>query len=325
MRALVCHEPSGIDSLRLEDLPTQPLTSGSIRVRVSFAAINPPDYLMARGKYQVSPKTPFVIGVEGAGTVVEAAADVTSVRPGQRVMIYPGHGCFAEEIVMPAARAHAVPGGMSDDVASGFLLAYGTSDHGLLTRGRLKAGETLVVLGAGGGLGASATQIGKAVGATVIAVASSEEKLAFCRRNGADHCINAKTDPIRDRLRELTGGRGADVVYDVVGGDLTEIFLRAVAPGGRFLIVGYASGTIPLIKANLVLLKQAEVIGVSYRQYFEQHPRQASADLDRLCELFDSGKLNPARPEVVPFESGISAMHAVAEGRAVGKIAVRVN
>ena len=325
MLAIVCREKNGIEALRLEELPTPALTPGCIRVQMKLASVNYPDYLMASGRYQVNPPTPFVLGIEGSGTVVESAPEVVDFVPGDRVMVYAGQGCFASETVVSTRYAHKVPDGMDDEIAVGFLLAYGTSYHGLVGRGRLRDGETLVVLGAAGGLGSSATHIGKALGATVIAVAGSDSKLDFCRSNGADYVIDSRSGSIRDRLRELTGGRGPEIVYDVVGGDLTEVMLRSIAAYGRLLIVGYASGSIPEIKGNLVLLKQADVIGVSFRQYFQQYPESAGQDLERLCDIWRAGKLRVTPATVMPFGGAVEALKMVAQRRAVGKLAFRMS
>jgi NADPH2:quinone reductase len=289
-----------------------------------LAAVNPPDALMAQGKYQVGPPVPFVLGIEGVATVLEAGPGVTHLVAGQRVMAYLESGCFADEVVAPSARVNPVPDGMPDEVACGFLLAYGTSYYGLVARGRLNAGDSLVVTGAAGGLGASATQIGKALGATVIALARGRQKGDFCKTNGADNVVDPAEADLRARLKTLTGGRGPQVVYDVVGGDLTEALLRSIAPMGRLLIAGYASGIIPAVKGNLVLLKQADVIGVSFRQYFEQRPQDASRDLQGLCYLWRQGGLKPARAEVVPFERACESLEAISQGRVVGKRALRL-
>ncbi|MDP3138311.1 MAG: NADPH:quinone oxidoreductase family protein [Burkholderiaceae bacterium] len=325
MRAIVCHETSGVDSLRLEpQWPAPAMAPGCVRVGIELAALNPPDCLMAQGKYQVSPALPFVPGIEGMGVVLEVAEGIDRLKPGDRVMTYAGEGCFGEEAVVKADYVHRLPQDVSAAAAAGFLLAYGTSHHGLVTRGHLRAGETVVVLGAAGGLGTSAIQIAKALGARVVAVASTDEKLAYCQDQGADFLINAKTDPIREKLQAFTEGRGADVVYDVVGGALTEVFLRGLAPYGRLLIAGYASGVIPSIKANLVLLKQAEVIGVSFRQYFQQRSQDAIEDVRHLCALWSSGRITPPEARVYPLEQAQAALRTLADGQALGKLALRV-
>lgn len=325
MRAILCHATTGIQELRHADVNPSPLVPHSVRVRMRYAALNPPDALMAQGKYQVQPPLPFVLGVEGMGVVTEVAPEVSEVRAGDRVMVYAGHGCMAEELVVSADRVLAAPKNMPDEVAAGFLLGYGTSHHGLLARGNLKKGETVAVLGAAGSLGTSAIQIAKAVGAYVIAVASTPSKLQFCQVIGADFGILSGSDTLREELKAATDSRGPHVIYDVVGGDLTETLLRAIAPTGRLLIAGYASGKIPAIKANLILLKQAAVIGVSFRQYFQQLPQLAKADLANLIELWATGKLKPPSPEVIEFSQVLDSLNALATGQVTGKIVARVD
>lgn len=322
MKALVCRDYAPLDTLRIEDIPPPLLVPGAVRVGIKVASINPPDVLMPQGKYQVRPPVPFVPGVEGMGTVLELGAGVDDLRVGDRVMTYAGHGCFAEQVVVPRVHVERVPGGMGDLEASGFILVYSTAYHGLVDCGKLQAGETLVVLGASGGIGLCAIQIAKGLGATVIAVASTLPKLEKCRANGADHLIDGSRENLTERIRHFTGGRGADVTLDVVGGDATEPALRAIAPYGRHLIAGYASGTIPQIKGNLVLLKQAQVIGVSYRLYLERTPEKAAANLRRLCEMFEAGHLKPEVTATFPFDQVVQGLREVGERRAIGKVAV---
>lgn len=322
MRALVCDQYGPLEALEIRAFEAPPLQPGTVRIRVMAASVNPPDVLMPQGKYQVKPPLPFVPGVEGMGRVIEVADDVVGFAIGDRVMSYAGWGCFAEEVVVPAIRVQKVPSGMSDREASGFVLVYSTAYHGMVDCGQLKAGEVVVVLGASGGIGLCAIQVAKALGARVIAVASTEEKLARCRAHGADEGINSSDQDVTARIRQLTADQGAEVVLDVVGGDLTEKALRAVRPYGRLLIAGYASGVIPLIKGNLVLLKQAQVIGVSYRLFLERTPHLAAANLQQLCELWCAGKLHPEVSAEFPFERVLEAIGKVANREAIGKIAV---
>ena len=245
MKALVCNDYAPLEALRIEDIPPPAIGPGQVRIGIRVASVNPPDVLMPQGKYQVKPPVPFVPGVEGMGIVLEIGEGVDDLRVGDRVMTYAGHGCFAEQVVVPRVRVERVPPGMDDMVAAGFVLVYSTAYHGLVDCGRLQSGETLVVLGASGGIGLCAIQIAKGLGATVIAVASSSEKLEKCRANGADHLIDISRENLTERIRDFTAGRGTDVTLDVVGGDTTEPALRAIAPYGRHLIAGYASGVIP--------------------------------------------------------------------------------
>jgi NADPH2:quinone reductase len=314
MKAVVCYENGPIERLSVSDAAAPVLMPGCVRLRMTVAAINPPDILMTRGLYQVKPPVPFVLGVEGAGEVVEVADDVTHLAPGERVMTYAGQGCFAEQAVVPAWRVFRIPEGMSDEAGSGFVLAYGTVFHSLVDCGELAEAQTLVVLGAAGGLGMGA----------VIAVASTPEKRAKCLENGADEAIDNDPSGLRDRIRGLTGGRGADVILDLVGGELTDPALRAIAPYGRFVIAGYASGQIPQIKANLILLKQAKVIGASYRIFAETRPDAARANMEALCALWRQQRLHPQVSRVCAFADIRSALRVVAERQAIGKVAVRI-
>ncbi len=324
MKAVLCTEYTTVDKLAIGQCEAPALFADGVRVAMRVAAINPPDVLMAQGKYQVKPELPFVPGLEGMGTVMEVGANVTDLKPGDRVMSYVGQGCFAEQAVIARNRIERVPAGMSDNQASGFVLVYSTAYHGLVDCGHLAAGDVLVVLGASGGIGLCAIQIGKALGATVIAVASTEQKLAMCKANGADHLVNAATDNITDRIKEITGKKGANVILDVVGGDVTEAALRGIAPYGRLLIAGYASGVIPNIKGNLVLLKQASVIGVSYRQHLERQPEKAAANLRALCALYTDGKLHPEVGAEYPMARIVDALKEVGERRAIGKVVVQL-
>jgi len=323
MKAVVCTEFGEIEKLALQDVPEPALKPGCVRIGMRVVTVNPPDLLMPQGKYQVKPLPPFIPGVEGAGVVLEVGEDVATLAKGDRVMTYAGQGCFAEQTVVPAFRVFRTPKGMDDDAAAGFVLVYGTAHHALVDCGELRNGQTLVVLGAAGGIGLAAIQIGKALGAKVIAVASTPEKLTKCRENGADHFV-LNNEPIRDRIKEMTGGRGADVILDVVGGDVTNVALRAIAPYGRYVIAGYASGVIPMIQGNLVVLKQARVVGASFRLLLEQTPEAGIGTVRQLCELFDKGLLRPEVSARYPFERFLEAMRLVADRKVVGKVAIRL-
>ena len=324
MKAVLCTEYTTVDKLSVSECHVPELFPDGVRVAMRVAAINPPDVLMVQGKYQVKPELPFVPGLEGMGTVLEVGANVTDLKPGDRVMSYAGQGCFAEQAVIARNRIELVPTDMSDIQASGFVLVYSTAYHGLVDCGNLAAGDVLVVLGASGGIGLCAIQIGKAIGATVIAVASTIEKLAMCKANGADHVVNGATENITERIKEITAKKGANVILDVVGGDITEAALRGIAPYVRLLIAGYASGVIPNIKGNLVLLKQASVIGVSYRLHLERNPKNAAANLRALCAMYVDGKLNPEVCAEYRIGQIVDALNEVSERRAIGKVAVKL-
>jgi NADPH2:quinone reductase len=322
MKAVVCREYGAIEQLKLEDAAPPPCPPDCVRIDVAMASVNPPDVLMAQGRYQVKPPLPFVLGVEGAGTVSEIGTAVTGLRVGDRVMTYAGQGCFAEQAVIDAGLAIPIPDGMEYGVAAGFVLAYSTVYHGLVDCGQLARGEVLVVLGAAGGLGLAAVDLGKALGATVIAVASTPEKRALCLAGGADHAIKGDPADLRDEVKRLTAGRGADVVFDIVGGPVTESALRSIAPYGRLLIAGYASGEIPMIKANLVLLKQARVIGVSYRLLAQSDPAAARRNMRSLLDLWRQGLLRPPLATAFPASRFVEALRLVADRKVLGKTAI---
>ena len=324
MRGLVCSAYGSLDDLEIQEISRPELPSGSVRIRVTVAAVNPPDVLMPRGLYQVKPPLPFVPGIEGAGVVLETAPDVNMLKPGDRVMTYAGQGCFAEEVVVAADRVFPIPPDMSDEAASGFVLAYGTVHHALIDCGELAGGQTMAALGAAGGLGLAAIQIGKAIGARVVAVASTPDKRARCLQAGADDALDSDPEHLRDRLRAQSGSGGPDVILDVVGGKLTEPALRAIAPFGRLVIAGYASGTIPAIKANLILLKQAKVVGASYRLLTEQQPDRAARTMERLAHLWSAGLLAPHVSRRFPFTEIRIALDHVGAGKAVGKVVVDI-
>lgn len=325
MKAVVCRAFGPFSDLRIEHIDSPALRSGAVRIRIAVAAANPPDNLMAQGKYQVRPELPFVVGVEGAGVVTEVAADVDGLKVGDRVMTYAGIGCFAEEVVVDAALVYPVPSGMSLEQAAGFALVYGAAYHGLVDRGGLREGETVAVLGAAGGLGLSAIQVAKALGARVIAVASTREKLAVCAENGADAVVLSSDESLRDRLREFGDGRGVHVVHDTVGGPLSLQALRGLRPYGRHLIVGYSSGEIPQMPANYILLKQVSAIGVSFRQCAQDNPGLAQQGIRALADLWRAGKLNPAVARVHPFEAFTEAMGALSSRAAIGKHLIRIS
>jgi NADPH:quinone reductase len=323
MKAVVCLEYGPIEHLSIRSVTEPDMRSASVRIGMKVASINPPDVLMPQGKYHVRPPVPFIAGIEGAGVVLEVAADVSNFRVGDRVMTYAGQGCFADQNVVPATMVFKTPDGMDDETAAGFVLVYGTAHHVLVEAGALKKDETLVVLGASGGIGLCSIQIGKALGARVIAVASTPEKLAKCKEHGADDLIRTD-ESLRDRIKELTGGRGADVIMDIVGGDATDSALRAIAPYGRYMIAGYASGIVPNIKANLIFLKQARVIGASFRVLLERNPQAAAVNIRHLCELWQRKLLRPEVTARYRFDQVIEALKHVGERKVIGKAALYV-
>lgn len=261
MRAVRCHSLSGPSSLRVDDIPAPTPGAGEVAIRVHAAGVNFPDVLLSYGKYQFKPECPFIPGGEAAGVVAALGHGVTTLAVGDRVAATLLHGAFAETIVVPELAAVKLPEGVGFEVGAATLLTYATTWHALVDRANLRAGETLLVLGAAGGVGLAAVEIGKLLGARVIAAASTPEKLAVCREHGADEGIDYAREDLKERVKSLTGGAGADVVYDPVGGAFTEAALRATAWEGRLLIVGFAAGEIPKVPMNLVLLKGCQIAG----------------------------------------------------------------
>jgi NADPH:quinone reductase len=325
MKAVQCREWGGPESLRLEEAPRRPLQPGQVRVRVHAAGVNFADTLMISGKYQVKPPFPFTPGLEAAGEVIEAGSGVSAFRPGQRVLaVLRNGGGYAEEIALDARAVVPIPDRMDYVAAAAFPVAYGTSHFALTHRGHLKSGETLLVLGAAGGVGLSAVEIGKEMGARIIAAAGSPEKLAVAREHGAHELIDYTKESIRDRVRELTGGLGADVVYDPVGGDAFDQALRAVNWEARMLVIGFASGRIQSVPANLVLVKNISVIGVVWGAQAERDPALISRYLAELLGWWERGKLKPVVAKTFPLAEAGAAMTALLSRRHPGKIVLEV-
>lgn len=324
MKALLCRAYGPPESLEYADAGLPAAAGGQIRIRVHAAGVNFPDVLMIAGKYQFRPEFPFAPGAECAGEVIEAGDGAAGFRPGDRVIAPTGHGAFAEEALADAARAVRIPDGMDYPEAAALMLAYGTSAHALIQRAALREGETLLVHGAAGGVGAAAVEIGKALGARVIATAGNDEKLAFAAARGADQGINYAEGPFRDRVKELTGGAGADVIYDPVGGEVFEQSLRCIAWEGRLLVVGFASGTIPSAPANLPLLKGCSVVGVFWGAWTKRDPAAHRANMDRLFGWWREGKVRPHVSLAVPLERGVEALQAVVGRKVMGKAVITV-
>lgn len=320
MRAVVCPESGPPEVVEVQDVPAPSLKAGQARVAVACAAANFPDVLVIAGEYQVKVPTPFVPGSEFAGTVTEVADDVTSVAVGDRVTGTGIVGAFAEEVCATAAGLKKIPESISDEVAAAFGVAHRTAYHTLRSVARIKAGDHVIVLGAGGGVGLAAVQLAVAIGATVTAVASSDEKLAVANDYGATTVINHRNADLRTALRELVP-QGADAVIDPVGGDQSEPALRALGRGGRFVTIGYASGTIPRIPLNLVLVKGVHVLGF---QFQDLPPDEYRRNEDELAELLVEGTAVPHIGATYPLEQAASALRLVANGQAIGKVLVTV-
>jgi NADPH2:quinone reductase len=293
-------------------------------ISVKAASVNFPDVLIIQNKYQFKPPLPFSPGSELAGVVKEVGAGVSGFKPGDRVIAFTTYGAFAEEVKTEAARLLPLAEKMSFEEGAAFLLTYGTSDHALRDRGALKAGETLLVLGAAGGVGLAAIEIGKALGARVIACASSEEKLAVCREHGADETVNYATEDLRERIKALTEGRGVDVVYDPVGGPYSEPAFRSVAWRGRLLVVGFAAGDIPKLPLNLALLKGASIVGVFWGDFARREPTAFAESVRQLGRWHAAGKLRPHVSETFPLEKAVDALKLMAARQVKGKVVLVV-
>ncbi|HEX7219852.1 MAG TPA: NADPH:quinone oxidoreductase family protein [Burkholderiales bacterium] len=324
MKAVLCKQFGPPDSLAIEELPSPRAGPGEVVIAVKAASLNFPDVLIIQNKYQFKPPLPFSPGSELAGVVKEVGAEVKGWRPGDKVMAFTTYGAFAEEVKTEAVRLLKIPQGMSFTQAAAFILTYGTTDHALRDRAALAAGETLLVLGAAGGVGLAAIEIGKALGARVIAAASSEEKLAVCREHGADATINYATEDFRERTKALTDGRGPDVIYDPVGGPYSEPAFRSIAWRGRHLVVGFAAGEIPKLPLNLALLKGAAVVGVFWGDFARREPKQFAASVGQLNKWFVEGKLKPHVDQTMPLEQAREALNLMAARKVKGKLVLTV-
>jgi NADPH2:quinone reductase len=318
---VICRELGPPERLRLETFASKPLSQGEVRVMVRAAGINFPDILMAAGEYQLKPELPFVPGVEAAGAVAEIADGVTGVNVGDRVIVRMRHGAYADEVVV--ARSHLTPLPKNFDEAEGatFLAAHGTAYHALVDRGQLVRGEVLLVHGAGGGVGLAAVEVGKLLGATVIAVASAEEKLAVAKSKGADHLILSAREPFRDAVKRITDGRGADMVFDPVGGEIFENSLRCIAWGARILVVGFTGG-IGLARTNLLMIKGASVLGVRAGEAARKNPALGEERLKTLLAWAAGGHVRPHISHRLPLEDYARAMRLLTDRKAIGRVAL---
>ncbi|WP_101674278.1 NADPH:quinone oxidoreductase family protein [Alloalcanivorax mobilis] len=324
MRAILCKELGPADKLVIEDVPSPQVSGDGVKVKVKAAGLNFPDTLIIQGKYQIKPELPFSPGGEMAGEIMEVGPEVKHLKPGQRVMGLTGYGSFAEEMVVSANRVIPVPDGMKDETAAAFSMVYGTSYHALKQRANIQPGETLLVLGASGGVGLAAVELGKAMGAVVIAAASTDDKLQVAKEAGADDLINYTDEDLKDALKSRYP-QGIDVIYDPVGDRFTEPALRNMAWNGRFLIVGFAAGEIPKIPANLTLLKGCSVVGVFWGAFTAKEPKEHLQNVKELMQLFSDGKINPRVSEVFPFEQYEDALAALSSRRAKGKVVLKVS
>ena len=324
MKAVLCKTLGGPLALTLEDVPIPRPEAGQVIVRVGAVALNFFDTLITRGKYQHKPELPFSPGGEIAGTVEEIGAGVMGLKAGDRVMAYIGWGGARERVAVDASAAVPIPPGVSVEMASAVSITYGTATHGLIDRGGLKEGETVAVLGAAGGAGQAAVQIAKLMGARVIGVAAGGDKLEICKAAGADEVIDYANGNIKSGLKEMTGGRGVDVVYDCVGGPHAEAALRATAWDGRFLVVGFASGDIPSIPINLLLVKGCAMIGVFWGEAVKRDPVAHHANMVRVLDWVASGRLQPRIDKTFPLERAVDALKIIDDRMARGKIVLTV-
>lgn len=320
MKAVLCKALGPPADLKLEDLPSPEPGPQEAVVAVKAAGLNFFDTLIIEGKYQFKPDPPFSPAAEFAGIVKTVGEAVQTVRPGDRVMGYCGWGAAREEIAVAASALAPIPLSISFEEAAGLIVTYGTTYHALHDRARLRSGETVAVLGASGGVGQAAIELGKAMGARVIACASSDDKLAVCRSLGADAVVNYSQGSLRDILKELTDGRGVEVVYDPVGGTLSEAALRATAWEGRFLVIGFASGTIPKIPLNLVLLKGCQIVGVFWGDHVAREPDKHRANMAKLAELCGAGRIRPRIDRLFPLEEAAAALGVLSRREAQGKV-----
>lgn len=325
MKAILCKEYGPADKLVIEEIASPAMGERDVLVRVRAAGLNFPDTLIIEGKYQIKPEMPFSPGGEMAGEVIAVGSKVTRYKVGDRVAGLTGYGAFAEEVAVPESNLLPVPPGMSDEKAAAFTMVYGTSYYALKQRANLKPGETLLVLGASGGVGLATVELGKAMGAHVIAAASTADKLAVAKQAGADELLNYSEEPLKDAIKRITDGKGVDVIYDPVGGDFTEQALRGMAWNGRHLIIGFAAGDIPKIPANLTLLKGCSVVGVFWGAFTRKEPEESLRNMMELMKLHQDGKIDPKVSEVFAFEQYEQALGALTGRRATGKVVLKVS
>jgi NADPH2:quinone reductase len=324
MRAILCKEFGGPEKLVIEDVPAPPMRESAVRVKIHAAGVNFGDTLLIAGQYQEKPPFPFIPGMEMAGIVTEVAPDVKHVKVGDRVLGSIGRGGYAEEVVADADSVHRIPDTMYFASAAGFPIAYSTSHGAFVWRARLKPGETVLVLGASGGVGLTAVEIAKAMGATVIAAAGGAEKLAVAKGAGADHLIDYTREDLRERVKAITQGRGVDVVYDPVGGDAFDQSLRSIAWEGRIIVIGFAGGRVPQIPANILLVKNIDVIGFFWGSYRRYKPRLMQESLEQLLRLFAEGKHKPHVSHRLPLGEVAQALDLLKTRKSTGKVVLTV-
>ncbi|MCG8696368.1 MAG: NADPH:quinone oxidoreductase family protein [Minwuiales bacterium] len=324
MKAVLCKAYGEPDDLVYEETASPSVGPRDVRVAIHACGVNFPDILLIQNKYQFKPELPFSPGLEVAGEVLEVGPEVKRFKAGDRVMVTCGHGGFAEEVAADEDSVFALPDGVTYKQAAGFPITYGTTYHALVDRANLQSGEVLLVHGAAGGVGLTAVEMGKLMGATVIGTVGSDAKMDIVREYGADHVINYSNESIRDRVKELTGDKGADVIYDPVGGDAFDQSMRCIAWEGRLLVIGFASGRIPELRANLALLKGCAVVGVFWGSFAKRNPDRNRAHFDKMLGWCAEGKLKPHVSMTFPLEQAPEALKALISRKATGKVLVEV-
>ena len=324
MKAILCKAYGTPDNLVLEECEPPQLKDNQVRIKIKACGVNFPDVLMIAGKYQVQPPMPFSPGAEISGDVVEIGAKVPHLQPGQRVLALCGYGGMAEEVCIDARAVIPIPDDMDYATAAGFILTYGTSYHALKQRAGIQPGESLLVLGAAGGVGLAAVELGVKMGARVIAAASTPEKLALAMEYGASEGINYLETGLKDAVKKITGGKGADVIFDPVGGPLFDDCLRSVAWNGRILVIGFASGDIPTIPANLPLLKGSSIVGVFWGSFAEREPKEHLTNTKELLQMYSGGMIRPHISDQFDLEAAADAIQTLADRRALGKVIVNI-
>ncbi|MFZ2650596.1 MAG: NADPH:quinone oxidoreductase family protein [Burkholderiaceae bacterium] len=320
MQAWICDNPTGVDALQWISVVDRDPRPGEVRIKIAAASLNFPDLLIVQNKYQVKPPLPFVPGSEYAGWIDAVGAGVEKFKVGDKVAAFGGTGGFATHACVNAALVLPLPEGFALDDAAAFVLTYGTTYHALLDRAALKAGETVLILGAAGGVGTAAIQIAKAAGARVIAAASTDAKCEFCIRLGADATINYSTSDLREQLRSIAGGKGPDVVYDPVGGDMAQTVFRAIAWRGRYLVIGFAQGAIPALPINLALLKGASLVGVFWGEFARREPKANAKCLMELVQWYALGKIKPVIDRKLPMTELLQAFALLSSRTVRGKL-----
>ncbi len=325
MRAVLCRELGDPSAIRVEETPAPEMGAGEVRIAVKAAGVNFPDILMIEGKYQMKPGLPFVPGLEVAGTVMQVGDGVTHVTPGQKVMAFSRRGGgYASEIVLPGAIVTPIPDAMDFATAAAFPVVYGTAHFALTHRGQLAPGETLLVLGAAGGVGLATVEVGKMLGATVIAAARGADKLAVCREHGADEGIDYAAEDLRDRVKALTDQAGVDVIFDPVGGDFTTQAVRCIGWQGRILVIGFASGDFARVPTNMVLVKNFSLVGVVFGEHSARYPEDTRERLGSLCEAWEAGHIRPEIFKTYPLEEAATALTDISHRRVKGKVVLEL-